>query len=231
MAQLADWPPESMRRQAFTILILLAGVAALVTAQSNPTPIPQQPEARPVAPFVGQPAVARPVAATLIPQNPFMMAGSWSNIHGDSYMSDTYFTGGPLGRSPQVLSTFLGTPTASGLPVVMVFGRDQRLLAGITRVDIVDGSVRSYLVLIDPTTLRTLAALPLPSSPAREGRSFRPAGAYFYLDQFDRIVVGRQLSAPGPITFLQTQRIDRVVAGVHQSEFVSGADQCIVGER
>ena len=181
---------ESMCRQAFTVLVLLVGVAALSTAQSNPTPIPQQPEARAVAPFVGQPAVAHPIAASLVPQNPFMMAGSWSNIHGDSYMSDTYVTGGPLGRSPQVLSTFLGTPTASGLAVVMVFGQDQRLLAGITRVDIVDGTVRSYLVVIDPTTLRTLAALLLPSPPAREGRSFRPAGAYFYLDQFDRIVVG-----------------------------------------
>jgi hypothetical protein len=170
--------------------MILVAVAGLLAAQSNPIPIPQQPDARRVDSFLGQPAVAHSIAAALIPQNPFMMTGSWSNIHNDSYMSDTYFSGGPLGRSPQVLSTFLGTPTASGLAVVMVFDRQGRLLAGITRVDIVDGTVQSYLVLIDPTTLRTLAALPLPSPPAREGRSFRPAGAYFYLDHLDRIIVG-----------------------------------------
>src|SRR5512136_1304943 len=85
-------------------LSLGIGVSAYGDGPTFPipaTPIPPQPN-RPVPSYIGQPAVPKPIAAPTIPANPFM--GSWNNIqswsalHNDAYMSDTYFTQGPLGR-------------------------------------------------------------------------------------------------------------------------------------
>jgi hypothetical protein len=179
-----------MFKQAIRVLPLLVGIAGLLAAQPNPVPIPQQPDARPVPVFLGNPAVVQPIAALPIPQNPFMATGAWSNIHNDTYMSDTYITGGPLGHSPEVFSTFLGTRTSPGIVVVMAFDQQGRLIAAPVRIDMVAGIAQVSLVLIDPNTLATLAALPLPPEPRGAARNFRPAGAYFYLDQFDRIIIG-----------------------------------------
>ena len=65
-----------------------------------------------------------------------MAPGSWSNFHNDTYMSDTYFTSGPLGRSPSVSSTFLGTdenPVAIGF--FITFDRKGLLVAGVMKAD------------------------------------------------------------------------------------------------
>ena len=51
-----------------------------------------------VPPFVGAPAVPRPVVAPAVPHHPFMAPNGRSNLHDDAYMSDTYVTSGPLGR-------------------------------------------------------------------------------------------------------------------------------------
>jgi hypothetical protein len=173
--------------RAPAILIMIAG---LVAAQPNPIPIPQQADARPVPVFIGAPAVPRPIAAPTIPQNPFMASGAWSNIHNDSYMSDTYSTGGPLGHSPEVLSSFLGTQTAPGLVVVVAFDSQGLLIAASVLSDRAAGVAQVRLVLIDPSTLATRAVLRLPREAMTVARNFRPAGSYFYLDHLGRIIVG-----------------------------------------
>lgn len=188
-----------MCKQAIKILLILFGVACMLAAQPSPIPnpvsIPNQPDARPVPLFLGDPAVAQPIAAPAIPQNPFMATGAWGNIHNDSYMSDTYVTGGPLGHSPEVISTFLGAVTppdniVTGLVVVLAFDQQGRLIAAPVRVDRSAGTAQVHLVLIDPDTLATLAFLPLPEEQITVARNFRPAGSYFYLDQLDRIIIG-----------------------------------------
>lgn len=92
-----------MERSYFLAALLAALLASTTLAQS---PIPTQQGARPVPDFVGTSALAQPIATRPVPDNPFLAAGSWSNIHDDTYMSDTYAMAGPLGRSPLVTSTY-----------------------------------------------------------------------------------------------------------------------------
>ena len=76
-----------------------------------------------------QTASPMPVLAPPIPQHPFLAPNGKSNIHDDAYMSDTYETGGPLGRAPQVFSAFLGTmDEPQALPISMAFDRYGRIL-------------------------------------------------------------------------------------------------------
>src|SRR5512143_1369706 len=144
---------------------LFIGSAYLAFAQPNPIPIPQLPTIPPNHPlpaYIGAPATPNPViAVAAIRQNPHLAANGRSNIHDDTYMSDLYFTGGPLGKSPAVLSSLLG-----GSVVGIAFDQKGRIITAV-----LGETVR--LFLIDPVTLSTLATLPL-GSRAAEG------GGYFY---------------------------------------------------
>ena len=78
----------------------------------NTSILPNQ-KVLPVPAFIGQPAVANPITTRDIPQNPYTAPDPWCTIHNDSYMSDTYPGPGPLGKSPEVFSTALGTKAGS----------------------------------------------------------------------------------------------------------------------
>lgn len=164
--------------------ILLIGSAVLTFAQPNPIPIPHPlttPPNHPLPAYIGAPATPNPVAGVAaIPQNPYLAANGRSNIHGDTYMSDLYFTGGPLGKSPAVLSTVLG-----GIAGGIAFDRKGRIITAA-----LGQTVR--LFLIDPVTLATLATRLL-GSRAAEG------GGYFYLDNNDHLVIG----GPGGFSVLE----------------------------
>ncbi|MEN6601567.1 MAG: hypothetical protein ABFD86_04065 [Bryobacteraceae bacterium] len=160
------------------------GLVQLAHAQPNPIPIPQPPTIPPghASPaYIGAPATPNPViGVAAIPQNPFLAANGRSNIHGDTYMSDLYFTGGPLGKSPAVLSTVLG-----GDAVGIGFDQKGRIITAA-----LGQTVR--LFLIHPATLATLATRSLGSRTA-EG------GGYFYLDSNDHLVIG----GPGGFSVLK----------------------------
>lgn len=165
----------------------------------NPVPIPNQQDARPVPLFIGRTAVANPVEAPAVPQNPWMASNPDSNGHHDSYMSDIYERPGPLGRSPRVRSAWLATlegdprfyppsdPVA--IPVIVAFDREGYIVAGVIKIRSAEGSAFVQLTLIHPETLATLAKFDLPAERVLS-KGFRPAGAYFYLDEQDRVVVG-----------------------------------------
>lgn len=154
--------------------------AATAASQSTVVPIPQQPGAETVPTFIGKPATANPVFAPAIPQNRFLAPNGMSNIHDDSYMSDTYETAGSLGVEPQVFSAFLGTAEEPiALPISMGFDRYGRILL------IALGGTGAKLLLLNPSTLEVLAALPLPVS---DVVGVVP-GSYFYLDRLDRVVL------------------------------------------
>ena len=189
---------------ALPLFILMIGFPAY--ADNPPTPgfppvpfpIPTQPDAQPVPAYIGNPAVPHPVSALPIPRNPYMAADSWSVVHNDTYMSDTYFTPGPLGKSPVVKSTLLAsladpTDPRPTLPGAIVFDRDGRVLAAVNKPEPHSAYMRSWLTLFDQETLAPLAWLPLPleERPPQDGRIMKlPAGSYFYLDNEDRAVVG-----------------------------------------
>ena len=130
--------------------------------------------------FIGGPATPNPIAAPDPPAHPFMAPNGRSNIHNDAYQTDAYRVSGPLGD---------GTTTST------LFARECASVAFDSRGRIVTvcvGLDRPVLAVLDPQTLATLSALPLPvrniqgsSNPFTDFSG----GGYFYLDQRDRAVV------------------------------------------
>jgi hypothetical protein len=157
-----------------SLALLNTGV---VTAQIPPIPIPRQPFAQPVPALIGGPATANPTQAEPVPQHPFMALNGRSNIHLDTYMSDTYETAGPLGLSPKVRSTLLFGECAT-----VTFDSAGRLIT----VCASQNSLR--LFLLEPVTLATEAVFSLPPRPVSSTSAFG-AGGYFFLDQDDRAVI------------------------------------------
>jgi len=172
---------------------------AIAQGLPNPIPIPNQQDALPMPMFIGNAAVEKPIDSASVPQNPWMSPNPGSNAHNDSYMSDTYLLPGPLGKSPQVRSAWLATlqgdprfyPPADpvAIPVIITVDRAGNLVAGVVKFRSAEGVGYVQLTLIDPVSLATLAKFDLPAEP-RGASGFRPAGAYFYLDAQDRVVVG-----------------------------------------
>jgi hypothetical protein len=145
------------------------------------TPIPTDPQNGSVNPFEGSAASPNAVGdATAPPQNPFMAPNGRNNIHNDAYMTDTYRFSGPL-TGGLVSSTLLTRECAS-----VLFDSQGRI------VTICVGLDRPVLALLDPHTLQTLAAMPLPVRNLQSGSNpFTDfsGGGYFYLDNQDRAVL------------------------------------------
>jgi hypothetical protein len=156
------------------ISILLIGIALPLVAQDT-FPIPQPPTKHPLPAYIGSPATPNPVDTSPIPQNPFLAKGT-SNCHNDTYMSDLYFTNGPLGESPIVRSRLLATPTNRlAAPLCMAFDQEGRI------VTTTSFAREPEVLLIDPVTLATLAAF--------DFSNVGFGGSYFYLDNEDRVVL------------------------------------------
>ncbi len=103
-----------------------------------------------------------------------------NNIHDDPYMSDTYRLGGPLGDGPEI-STLFSRECGS-----VTFDSAGRIVTVCVGLD------RTVLALLDPHSLRTLAAMPLPlRNTVSAGGIFTDfsGGGYFYLDDHNRVVV------------------------------------------
>ena len=164
-----------MRRALTAATLLLAVLAAPAAAQESSIP-----EGATEAPrFIGKPAVPQRVdVPPLAPQHPFMARNPWNNIHNDAYMSDAYDGPGPLGVGMTRSSVFKARECAS-----VTFDSRGRI------VTICVGLDRPVLTLMDPRTLRTLAAYDLPArSPRPGGGAFNDfsGGGYFFLDERDR---------------------------------------------
>jgi hypothetical protein len=158
--------------------LALASSAGAQTTGAPPAPIPGgliggAPE------FQGAAAVPKPVKGVRKPpRHPFMAPNGRSNIHDDAYQTDTYRFAGPLGDGPEV-STLFTRECAS-----VLFDSRGRIVTVCVGLD------RPVLAILDPDTLETLAAMPLPPRSV-SGNPFTDfsGGGYFYLDHRDRAVV------------------------------------------
>ncbi|HEY3192783.1 MAG TPA: hypothetical protein VGJ61_08375 [Solirubrobacterales bacterium] len=164
--------------------LVACGWAAPAAAQDPGlpvVPIPGDPLGGSVTPFEGATAVPDPVGGmTPPPQNPFMAPNGRSNIHDDAYMTDTYAVGGPLGDGSEPSSLF---SRECGSITFDSHGRIVTICVGLDR---------PVLALLDPHTLATLAAMPLPQrnvAPGSNPFTDFSGGGYFYLDQRDRAVI------------------------------------------
>ena len=152
--------------------------AALVPA----VPIPNMPGQDGGPAFIGHPARTRPLRSFRVPEHPFMAPNGRSNIHNDPYMTDAYAQRGPMGRGTTATSTWLGLEECASI----TFDSHDRIVGLCGTLD------GARLRLLDPTSLETLAILPLPPRSVRPGTTpftdYCSAG-YFYLGRDDRAVV------------------------------------------
>ena len=178
------------RRAAFGFSLAVAVVAALIVPfAASARSIPEGRGFNAAVPFYGDVAVAKPVALQNVPQNPFMAAGNFSNIHNNSYMTDTYTQAGPLGKNTSVTSVY-----AKGECASVTFNSKGQIVA----ICLLPGKP-AYLTLMQADTLKVITQLALPSVPAtsKSGRANRIStrdytelsGGYFFLDNKDRAVV------------------------------------------
>src|SRR2546426_12017165 len=99
-------PPRRRGRLivAFIGAALAVGGSLLVIPRSSPQPIAPGWGYAGASKFVGRSAVGNALTVPLLPQHPFMAPNGRNNMHGDSYISDTYQVSGPLGVHPQITS-------------------------------------------------------------------------------------------------------------------------------
>ena len=160
--------------------LLVAALVLLLAAPAAAVPIPEGPAAGSLPVFSGHPAAQHPVAVPDPPRHPFMAPNGRSNLHVDGYQSDVHQGPGPLGKGMERRSTFL-----EGVCASVTFdsrGRIETVCVGV------EGP---KLLLLDPRTLETLAAMPLPPRQPGGGNLFTDfaGGGYFYLDNRDRAVI------------------------------------------
>jgi hypothetical protein len=170
------------RKRATTLTGLVVCLAAAASANAVPIepalPAPSLPAA------TGGAFKAKPVkGATRAPQNPRLARDPRSNIHDDTWMTDTYHGKAPLGRSPETHSA----AAPLGICATMAFDRRGRI------VSVCPSTLRPPQArIIDPETLEVIASYDLPQAPNVGNppayQNFA-AGGYFYLDPKDRIWV------------------------------------------
>jgi hypothetical protein len=161
-------------------VVIAAVVAALAPAAPAQTiPIPSV-NTSGAAAFIGHVATANPIRGVpTTPLNRFMAPNGESEIHDDGWQTDTSTWAGPLGRSPQQVSTEIQHDCGS-----ITFDRNRRV------VSVCVGVGGPELYMFDPKTLDTLATFMLPprqSVPSNVFQDFT-GGGYFYLDNQDRVV-------------------------------------------
>ncbi len=165
-------------------LALAVALLALGAAPASATPIASSGPAPSLPAFRGSAVAAHPLRrskVTIAPQNPFMAPNPGNNVHNDTWMTDAYHGKGPLGRSLQ-------TTSASQPPSVCIsltFDSEGRLVT-VCGSNVAPPQAR----VIDPKTLTTLATYDLPQAPDLPGTlpyQNVTGGAYFFLDQRDRI--------------------------------------------
>lgn len=156
-----------------------------------------------LAPSAGAaPTSYEPLPESWLPDNPYMSSVGANSMHGDSYASDTHPWAGPTGKNPTV--TYAGKSPCAGMGVT----REGLLLLQC------GGAQNFTFRLVDPDTLKDLATYSLPPRPSTLEAVKRAdpdviysdsSGAYFYLDNNDRVVVADAAQHIQRIAHVQAQ--------------------------
>jgi hypothetical protein len=165
--------------RALIVVGVLLLSASIARAQTPAVPIPSV-AFPPPASYEGSASKPHPIRGIPpVPQNPFMAPNGSSEIHNDGWQTDFYTWGGPLGRSPQTLSSDINRDCGS-----ITFDRQGRVLS------VCVGLSGPELYMFDPNTLETLATFMLPPRQDAPSNIFQDftGGGYFYLDNQGRVV-------------------------------------------
>src|SRR3954469_19870499 len=166
--------PLLVRRVRLGAALSAAACALAARPAVAPPPIENTGPAPSTPPFIGSPATPHPVKGVRPAwQDPFMAPNPRNSVHNDAWQTDVYTQfGGPLGKSPDVLSTSIGRTC-----ITLTFDTKGRLIGSCT--NLTDGP---GLPVLPPAPLDAPAFPQLPSVPPPAGTT--PAtnttgGAYF----------------------------------------------------
>ena len=161
-----------------TAWLALGATPALAAPIASSGPAPSLPA------FQGKAAKAHAIKnRSVAPQNPFLAKNPFSNIHDDTWMTDSYLYRGPLGRSLSATSEAKPLRLCGSL----AFDRHGRIVSVCPSIA---GGPEARIM--DPNTLATLATFPLPDAPNPPGTKLFQnftGGGYFFLDNQDRLWV------------------------------------------
>jgi hypothetical protein len=174
----------NVRKRFMSLALVVAVILALVVAVAAGAQEIPWGSLTSLPVYIGEPAKPHPLPPPQIPQDPFLAANPFNNVHNDPWMSDVYNIAGPVGRWPAILSSTLQKARQSEVSFfvcgALAFDSRGRIVSSCL------GPTEASLVLIDPFTLEVLAYehLAVPSNPQAAYGS-----AYMYLDDLDRAVV------------------------------------------
>jgi hypothetical protein len=123
------------------------------------------------------------VSGDTIPAHPFMAANNWSNVHCDAYQSDCYTCRGP-GNSSNVNRYSLPNEEQNERLISLLVETEKGNLVTVGGWEDSDNRYCHELLLLDKDDLTVLASYDLGTT-GNEG-----GGAYFYMDNENRAVVG-----------------------------------------
>ncbi|NND82386.1 MAG: hypothetical protein HKN50_08155 [Gammaproteobacteria bacterium] len=171
-----------------TLSILLISTLVGCSEPYAPTPIESAPSGAPHEIAAG--FTPRGVQFSVEP-HPFMSAQGVNSMHSDGYSSDVHPVKGPLGKNLQI-NTRVGSRMPGGQCATLTFASNGDLLALCAAI------TGFRLHRLSPRTLNLLAEYDMPTRPSswealisrqRSKIMEDSSGAYFYLDQHDRIVM------------------------------------------
>lgn len=174
-------PVHPWRTSGLLALAVLLVAGVVVLTPDGRLPIPPGPGVLVVPAYTGEPAQRRPVRME-VPPHPYLAPNGRSSMHNDGWASDSYEGGGPLGHDAEVDTAWYGLEECATL----AFDSHERVIA-------LCGDLQGpVLHVLDRESMRPLATRRLPDRPDVPGK--KPwenlcAGAYFYLDPEDRVVV------------------------------------------
>jgi hypothetical protein len=163
------------------VLVLVSGLVVLIP--DGWLPIPPGPGLLVAPDYLGRAAVDRPLTGVDVPQHPHLARNGASSMHDDAWASDAYTWAGPSGDRPEIDTAWYGVEECATL----AFDSHDRIVA-------LCGDVRGpTLRVLDPDSMRPLVSKDLPDRVSVDDTmpwENLCGGAYFYLDEHDRAVVG-----------------------------------------
>jgi len=178
-----------MKLFGLTAAVGLTLLTACSMEEHQPRPLVSEPTD--AARFIGTPATPKPMAGVQ-PVFPYLAAAGSGSMHADGYNSDVHMAG-PLGINTKVITRDHSKTMPGGMCATTTFNKQGNLIALCANMG------GFSLNLFEPVTLEQLAYFQLPSRPSSFEALVKrdptvvmtdtSGGAYYYLDNEDRIVL------------------------------------------
>ena len=162
------------------VVVAAAGLVLALAPAASAEPI-VDPLSLAFPKFQGAPASPDKLSHTRAPRNPFMAPNPRSNIHNDTWMTDSYSWAGPLGNSPTAFN--------EAMPPALCGSLTFHSRGYIVSVCPSLGSPPQVRV-IEPNTLELMATYDMPNAsdpPGTKAYQNFAGGGYFFLDGRDRV--------------------------------------------